>query len=477
MICPVFEHWRRNATKLVAEDRPLQTCRLGAVADSSTETDSSRSLASNSIDHRSLAARLTRKPAAAQLAFAISLLALVWLYWDAMHPVFKDLDMYHRIGLGPYNGTYWDDPYWNTGPPFFQVFVMPVVVFYQLVPSVGIRLAAVFFWNVFLSAALTWVSVRSLAGSIDDKRQTVISPVPAFIYFGTWLCALPLLRANFHLQQINLIPTLLCVLAFARLGRRRDDGLAGILTGLAASIKVAPVVLLPYFWRRWKTLGAALATGAVLALIPALIYGIPTLIDAWRFWLFESIPAQKGAREILNISLPGLMHRLVDHTDPASVKELDTVFLNLGPGWAEALGALIGFGIVATLYFAIWRGPKERAPMADLAILLPAANLAGAVAWQHHLVSLIPAYALILVFLASASGTPRRKKAVALLLGASLGLSYFQFLHGPDALRTLWIGVNAFGSVTISAYLAIGAALLARNDDRYVPGLAVDHSG
>lgn len=424
-----------------------------------------------------MAERLTRKPLAAQLAFVVSLLALAWLYWDAMHPVFKDLDMYHRIGLGPYNGTYWDDPYWNTGPPFFQVFVMPVVVFYQLVPSVGARLAAVFFWNASLSVALTWVSVRSLAASIDEAGRTKFAPVPAFIYLATWLCTLPLLRANFHLQQINLVPTLLCVLAFARLGRRRDDGLAGVLTGLAASIKVAPVVLLPYFWRRWKTLGAAVATGAVLAVIPALIYGVPTLINAWRFWLFESIPAQKGAREILNISVPGLMHRLVDHTDPASVKELDTVFLNLGSGWAEALGALIGFGVVVALYFAIWRGPENRAPMADLAILLPAANLAGAVAWQHHLVSLLPAYGLILIYLASNSGTLRRQKAVALLLAGSLGLSYFQFLHGPEAIRTLWIGVNAFGSVTVSAYLAIIAALLARNDDQFEPGLAVDHSG
>lgn len=433
-------------------------------------------MASNSRDHRSFAARLTRKPLAAQLAIAVLLLALAWLFWDAMHPVFKDLDMYHRIGLGPYNGTYWDDPYWNTGPPFFQVFVMPVVVFYQLVPSESMRLATVFFWNVLLSAALTWVSVRSLAASVDGDGRTRFAPVPVFIYLATWLCTLPLLRANFHLQQINLVPTLLCVLAFARLGRRRDDSLAGILTGLAASIKVAPVVLLPYFWRRWKTLGAALATGAVLAVIPALSYGIPTLIDAWRFWLFDSIPAQQGAREILNISVPGLMHRLVDHTDPASVKELDTVILSLGQRWAEALGALIGFGIVAALYFAIWRGPKRRAPMADLAILLPAANLAGAVAWQHHLVSLLPAYGLTLIYLASDSGTRKRKKAVALLLAGSLILGYFQFLHGPDAIRTLWIGVNAFGSVTISAYMAIFAALLARNDSRYVPGLAVDHS-
>lgn len=434
-------------------------------------------MASNSKDHSSVAERLTRKPLAAQLAFAISLLAVAWLYWDAMHPVFKDLDMYHRIGLGPYNGTYWEDPYWNTGPPFFQVFVMPVVVFYQLITSVGMRLATAFFWNVSLSVALTWVSVRSLAASIDDKGRTAISPVPAVIYIGTWLCALPLLRANFHLQQINLVPALLCALAFARLGRRRDDGLAGVLTGLAASIKVAPVVLLPYFWRRWKTLGAAIATGAVLAVIPALIYGIPTLVGAWRFWLFESIPAQKGAREILNISVPGLMHRLVDHTDPASVKEFNTVLLNLGSGSAEALGALIGFGVVAALYFAIWRGHERRAPMADLAILLPAANLAGAVAWQHHLVSLLPAYGLIVIYLASASGSRTRKKNVALLLGVSLVLSYFQFLHGPDAIRTLWIGVNAYGSVTVSAYLAIFAALLARNDARYVPGLAVDRSG
>ncbi|RIK09465.1 MAG: hypothetical protein DCC49_06360 [Acidobacteria bacterium] len=417
-----------------------------------------------------MAARLTREPRAAQLTLAISLVAVVWLYWDAMHPVFKDLDMYHRIGLGPYEGTYWKDPYWNTGPPFFQVFVMPVVVFYQLVPSVGMRLALVFFWNLALSIAVTSVSVRSLAASIDDRGRTVIGPVPAVIYICAWLCTLPLLRANFHLQQINLVPTLLCVLAFARLGRRRDDSLAGVLTGLAASIKVAPVVLLPYFWRRWRTLGAALATGAVLAVIPALIYGIPTLINAWRFWLFESIPAQKGAREILNISVPGLMHRLVDQADPASVREFNTVLLNLGPGWAEALGALIGFGAVALLYFAIWRGPKKRAPMADLAVLLPAANLAGAVAWQHHLVSLLPAYALILIYLTSSSGGQRRKRAVAAMLGASLALSYLQFLHGPQAIRALWIGANAFGSVTISAYLAILAALLARNDNLYEPG-------
>lgn len=410
------------------------------------------------------------------LVFAAATAAGLWLFWDAMHPVFQDLEMYREIGTAAIAGGYWHDPVWNTGPPFFQLFVTPVVVFYDLVPSNGARLAIVFFWNLALSGALTIIVVRALSrrdgagsGGLDGKGggegdgEAPLHP-PAVLYLLVWLAALPVLRANFALQQINLVPALLCAIAFARLGSRRDDPWAGALVGLAASIKVAPVLLLPYLWKRWRALGAAIATGIVLALSPALLYGFRVLADATRFWIFESIPAQKGARDIANVSLPGLMHRLVDPSDKDAVREVDTVLIGLGSHWAEALGVVAGLAILALLYALIARGPAHRPPMADLAILMPAVNLAGTVAWQHHLVTLVPTYAAVILYLWSESGDPVRRRRAALLLAISIGLGFSQFLHGVPGMRTLWIGLNAFGSVTISAYLAVAAALLARND-------------
>lgn len=379
---------------------------------------------------------------------------MVMTFATSLRPNFSDLDMYRTIGSYALAGDYWRDPIWNTGPPFFQMFITPVNALYAVVPYATARYAIVFLLNLAMSIAYAWIAVRALVGARGRKIWVLVALA--------WLSALPYVKDTFDLGQINLLPALLCAVAFARFDRYRDSPLAGFLIGAAASIKVAPVLLLPYLWRRWRALSTALATGVVLALLPAMVYGWSRLVEATRFWLLESVPAQSGGRGYANVSLPGLAHRYFDQTDPDLIDGMVATIASLGRQPSELIGTALGLGIVAVLYYLVMRGPRRPA-MADLAILMPAINLAGAVAWRHHLVTLIPTFAVVLVYLQAPQVSGRRRRLIIGLYLASLLMGALLVFGANPPTRRLWEWFQMLGGATVTAYLAIAAALLARN--------------
>lgn len=371
-----------------------------------------------------------------------------------MHPEFSDLEMYRRIATPVTEGTFWRDADWNTGPPFFQMFVVPVVWLYDYISSETSRLAIVLMINLGLAAAYVLVVLRGLGA----RGRLAILVFPLAL-----ICAAPYLEPNLSLQQINLLPALLCAIAFLRLGTHRDSPASGGLIGLAASIKVAPVLLLPYLWRRWRALGTAIAVGVTCALLPALVYGPRVLWDATTFWLFTATPRQSGAREYFNVSLPGLSHRIFDAHDRDLVAGVRTTLVDLGPGASEIIGALLGVAILAGLYVLIARGPA-RLPMIDLGILMPAASLAGTLAWRHHFVTLIPTYSALLVYFAASNGSNAHRRWAAILMTASLVGAVMQLMGSILWLEHAWLVANSFGMVTLSIYSAVFALLVAGSD-------------
>src|SRR5207248_428677 len=120
-----------------------------------------------------------------------------------------------------------------------------------------------------------------------------------------------------------------------------------------------------------------------------------------RSWPAAGGPAHLGG---FGVSVPAVFHNLGCVLAGAPIEAQPRLPV------AEALGSALGWAGLAFLYVWIHRRARHspQAPILDLALLLPAAVLAGPLAWRYHLVALIPAQA------APATGAEPASAATAL---------------------------------------------------------------
>jgi alpha-1,2-mannosyltransferase len=155
---------------------------------------------------------------------------------------------------------------------------------------------------------------------------------------------------------------------------------AGVLIGVAAAIKLTPLIFVPhlFFTGRWKD--GLRALGTFVALEAAMFAVIP--VDAMRFWRDSATdPSRVGSVHwIFNQSLNGLVNR-------ASA---------LAP-WSLA----VAVGVAAVLAVpAVWLVVRLHRRGEDAAALLVTAFyglLLSPVSWSHHWVWCVPLLTLLLV--------------------------------------------------------------------------------
>jgi alpha-1,2-mannosyltransferase len=191
---------------------------------------------------------------------------------------------------------------------------------------------------------------------------------------------------NYWHGQINPLIFLLLVLAYQAYVRDRDI-VCGVCIGLAAGIKLAPIVLVLLLLRRrfWGGAVAALATGAVTAVVGFLVLGA----GASHTFLTSVLPALNRATGwIYNQSLGGLVSRLGGQ----SVLRVQPTSLAVTVG---SIAAAVGVLAVAT-----WtvrpdgRSAEERG--AEFGLGVTAMMLAGSISWfPHFTYLLIPLFAAV----------------------------------------------------------------------------------
>jgi alpha-1,2-mannosyltransferase len=190
---------------------------------------------------------------------------------------------------------------------------------------------------------------------------------------------------NYWHGQINPLIFLLLVLAYRAYVRDRDV-VCGVCIGLAAGIKLAPVVLVLLLLRRhwWRGTAAALVTGGLTAVVGFVLLGA----GATQTFITSVLPALNRATGwIYNQSLGGLVSRVgnqsvltVQPTSPAitlvsiaaAVAVLSLVISMVRPGGRTSgeRGAEFGLGVTAMM-------------------------LAGSISWfPHFTYMLIPLFAV-----------------------------------------------------------------------------------
>jgi len=251
----------------------------------------------------------------------------------------------------PHAGVWW--------PPLAVLLVVPFALAAQV--SAALAKAA---WAAGGVACIGW----SVAHLPRDRWRPVALALIAV--------AVPLHR-NFEDLNLNAILLASLVAAAGDLARGRDgERRAGIWIGIAAALKVFPILWFFYLAarRHWRGLAIAVVVAAGSSVAPLLRYGVPGAFDAIWDWVTNSAPvawAPLGS----NQSLAALATRL--HVAPAGTLVLDATCVTLG--------------ILAL------RQPKVvAAPFEELAVVGLVAVLVSPIAWVHYFLFALPVWVVAL---------------------------------------------------------------------------------
>ena len=352
-------------------------------------------------------ARIRQTPTAAIAVAA----AVVWLVSGAYMFHFGaswhlDLRVYREAGSALY----------HHGSPFTVDFTANHLPF-TYTPFALLVLSPLAFGRLGLVETLWWLaSAVSLVGatylllttgtSLAGRRAWAV----AALLCATASLALEPVRSNFDYGQINLI---LMVMIVADVTRVRAPW-RGVLVGLAAAIKLTPLVFLFYFAaaRDWRSLARGVGTVVVVTAASWLV--LPS--DSARYWFHEVTNARRtGALGVVsNQGWNGLVHR-----SPFDGGHFGTVV------WLVLSLATLAGGVVLTRWLVEGARTVEA-----LTVLALTELLVSPVSWTHHW-----SWLVVVPIVAVGLWSVHRQVAVALLvlLGLAVAAPYLWLQHGPLA--------------------------------------------
>ncbi|WP_405966730.1 glycosyltransferase 87 family protein [Streptomyces sp. NBC_00015] len=305
-------------------------------------------------------------------------------------------------------------PYGFTYPPFAAVVMLPMAL-------VGLRTAIV--TTLLLDLAALAFAVRVCVGPRWRR----------YGWYGAGLaaCALALfepLRDTLSFGQVNLL-LLALVLADAGLLASGRSRWAGVGIGLAAAVKLTPALFIGLLLvaRRWRA--AAVATGVAAAATALAALVAP---DASRFY---------WTRALWDTTRVGRL-------DYVSNQSLQGVLARLGVE-SRAVWAVL---VLAALGWWAWRARRAAAArdwQAAFALTGLTACLVSPVTWVHHLVWLLPSFAVLI-----RAGRPRVAGALYAVLCTSVVWLWFDDASGVDG----FLGSNVYTWITLGllVWLPVG---------------------
>ena len=310
----------------------------------------------------------TQRPAARRAALAAAAVLLlaqvvVVAIWPQAHLLLIDLQVYRAGGQAVLHGT----PLYDGGILLDLPFVYPPSAALVFAPLAAVPLPVLkAVWTV-AGVALVVVVVRRSAATLrwaPDRATTAL--------LVAVVLALDPVRTTFYLGQINVV---LLALVLTDLTGRPEGRLRGVGVGLAAALKLTPLVFVAYLLLtgRRRAAGTAVATFAAAA-------GLGFLLaprDSVTYWLRGTFAAADRISPVAgasNHALAGLLGRA-------------------GVTGAVALAAMALLG-AAGLAVAVRAHRQGR----ELLALTLCGLLAAAVApfaWSHHYVWFAPLVVLL----------------------------------------------------------------------------------
>ncbi|MGW2638916.1 glycosyltransferase 87 family protein [Streptomyces sp. NPDC001348] len=302
-------------------------------------------------------------------------------------------------------------PYGFTYPPFAALVMLPMAL-------IGLR--ATIAASVLLNLAALAVVLRILAGA-DWRRH-------GWYRWSLAACLLALfepLRDTFGFGQVNLL-LLALVLGDGWLLANGRGRWAGAGVGLAAAVKLTPALFIGLMLvaRRWRA--AALATVVAAGASALAVWADP---GASRFYWTEALwdTGRVGRPDyVSNQSLQGVLARLGEPGRPV---------------WATAV----------LLVLCVWAWRARRAVAADdwpaaFALTGLTACLVSPITWVHHLVWLLPSFAVLV-----RAGRRRLAGALYAVMCTSVVWLWYDDASGLDG----FLGSNTYTWITLGLLLGL----------------------
>jgi alpha-1,2-mannosyltransferase len=286
-----------------------------------------------------------------------------------------------------------------------------------------------------LKATLTAGSVAGLAvlaglslGAAGVRRRADIVFAVSAIGLLTWPVAYTL-----HLGEVNLI---LAALIGADVLRRHDGGWwQGVGTGLAAGIKLTPLIFVAYLLLTRRIRAALTAAATFAATIIAGVILLPAQSRA--FWLDGAFanPSRVGnPANPSNQSLSGAIARLAGGLDGVR-------------GWWLAAALLTGLAGIAVAVWAHRRGHR----LAGVVCCAVTGLLVSPFSWSHHWVWAVP------LLIGLVTNAWRRRSWACGLIAAAIAVAFSGFVPLP------WPGHPPRPALLLAGdlYVLCGLAVLA----------------
>ncbi|MFN7130472.1 MAG: glycosyltransferase family 87 protein [Myxococcales bacterium] len=327
----------------------------------------------------------------------------------------SDFVGYRDCGEAVLGGTYGPHdavpmPYW-VWPPFFAYLCVAAAWLArqgELLPRL--------LWAGLNLGLLALVARRWMLPLIPPDARRLALPL-SLVGCASFLAS----TVAYH--QINALVLALLVLGLARIGHGRSAS-GGVLLGLAGGIKVWPAFLLPWLLLRGerRAVGAAVLTGGLTLLAPALLFGPARALELTAAWLFGGAAASGGAHEGRNQSLNGVLTRLLTDV-PAGIGGFpQTNIAAFDPSLVTRLA--LGLGLAVFLWLSVRVARRPTTMLEELAVLAPAALLlVSPLLWRHYLVVLLGGAALAAGRLVSGGPIDRTTRV---LLGLAVLLTLVQ---------------------------------------------------
>jgi alpha-1,2-mannosyltransferase len=300
--------------------------------------------------------------------------------------------------------------------------------------------------NIVTLALLIYISLQAVVPGISRRtavRWALLLLLPAVVLDPVFV--------NIGLGQINLV--LCLMITWDLLGSRKVAGRTvpiGIATGIAAAIKLTPLVFVPYLLLTRRARGAANAL-VTFALCEAVAFAASPRAS-WTYWTRDVFDT-KRAGALLYVSdqnLSSALQRFSHGPVPGVV--LIPLLLAIGAGG---------------LALAAW-AHRRSSPMLGLLVCAATGLLISPITWVHHMVWVVPG----IIWIAAAKDRPRRGPVLAcfvsvLFIAAPIWwvrTSWVPSANPPELHERGWqlIAGNSFFLATVAFLVGITAMLIAR---------------
>jgi alpha-1,2-mannosyltransferase len=248
-------------------------------------------------------------------------------------------------------------------------------------------------------------------GAMGRRGAARLAATLAVSALGLWLE--PVMKA-LYLGQIEPLLMLLVVWDLTRPDSRRWKGI-GI--GIAAGIKLVPLLFIPYLLLAGKVRQAATAASTFIALIVVGFIALPAPSAAYWLTGYFIRPGRTGSvHSLVNQSLLGTLARLYGTVAPAQ------------PAWLPlaivvAAGGLIGGAMLS----------RTGRPVQGWTLVGMTSVLVSPISWDHHWVWLVPVLAMLAGLAMKARPLARTAYVAAIVLIAGITAAWPWQFSGPHA--------------------------------------------